>query len=73
MIKKHWENKMPNRRREVPDKVYLILETAIDSIFEEIEDDLFRGPLKHMIEREFRFMMRDKFHDYMRNRGKGDK
>ena len=68
-------NRNMNRRkgREVSDKVYLILETAIDSIFEEVGEDNLRGPSKHIIEREFRFMMRDKFHDYMRNRGKGNK
>ena len=55
--------------RRVPDKVFLILETAIDQIYEEIgEENMFRGPMKHLVEREFRFMFREKFHEYMRNR-----
>ena len=60
--------------RIVPDKVFLILETAIDEIYEEIGgEDMFRGPMTHLVEREFRFMFRDKFHGYMRNRAQMSK
>ena len=59
--------------REVPEKVFMYLEDAMDSIVEEVgEDALFHGPIRHMIERQFRFMFRDRFHDYIRKRGRGD-
>ena len=52
------------RRPELPDKVYLILETAIDDIVKEVGgEDFFRGPTHHFVEREFRFMMMEKRHE----------
>ena len=55
---------MKKRRHNLPDKVYLILETAVDDIIKEIgEEDFFRGPTHHFVDREFRFMMREKMHE----------
>jgi len=49
--------------RRLPEKIYLILENAVDEIVEELEkEEDFRGPISHMIDREFRFMIREKIH-----------
>ena len=55
--------------RKLPDKIYLILENAIDEIVEELEkEENFRGPIHHMVEREFRFMMHEKGREGKRNK-----
>jgi len=49
--------------KRLPDKIYLILENAVDEIVEELEkEEKFSRPIFHMIERELRFMIREKIH-----------
>ena len=69
---------MVNRRRrglQLPDAVYLILETAIDEImvvFEEEQENI-RPPAFHMLGREFQFMLRDREREAVREKMKKDK
>jgi len=66
---------MVNRRRrglQLPDAVYLILETAIDEImvvFEEEQENI-RPPAFHMLGREFQFMLRDREREVIQERMK---
>ena len=46
--------------RRLPDKVYLIIETAVDEIMEEMKYSKLRGNVKALIEREFRIALREK-------------
>ena len=72
---------MVNRRRrglQLPDKVYLVLETAIDGIMDVIEnekEEKIRPNTFHMIGREFQLMLRDKMHEAVvkAREGKRDK
>ena len=51
--------------RKLPDKVYLIMETAIDEILEEMKSEEMRGPIHRIIAREFYRMMMESFPDFM--------
>jgi len=50
-------------KRQLPDKIYLILEETFDKIIEELGENEIHGHKFHMVEREFRFMIRNKRHE----------
>jgi len=45
--------------RRLPDKIYLIIEGAVDEINKEINIKDFRGPVYHLIEKEFKMKLRE--------------
>ena len=45
--------------RELPDRVHIIIETAVDDIMVEMEKIDMRGPVRPLIEREFRLKLRE--------------
>jgi len=45
--------------RQLPDKVYLIIEETVDKISKEIDVKEFRGAVYGLIEREFRMKLRE--------------
>jgi len=67
-----------NRRRrgsQLPDAVYLVLETAIDEImvvFEEEQENI-RPPAFHMLGREFQLMLRDREREFVMEKIKKSK
>ena len=69
---------MVNRRRrglQLPDAVYLVLETAIDEImvvFEEEQENI-RPPAFHMLGREFQLMLRDREREFVMEKIKKSK
>jgi len=69
---------MNERRRrglQLPDAVYLVLETAIDEImvvFEEEQENI-RPPAFHMLGREFQLMLRDREREFVMEKIKKSK
>jgi len=55
-------------RKRITDEMSTILETCIDQIFENADEELLETPAIHMIDREFRMMFRNKLHEHMRNK-----
>jgi len=68
-------NKVRKMRRrqgvDVPDEVYLVLETAVDDVMNVIEaekEGRIRSNIFHTIGKEFQFMLRDKMQEVIRNK-----
>ena len=65
--------KPEHRRGEIPDSIYLLIEKVVDDMFiefDKMEDFEFRRLPKNqrLINRVFNELMREGFHDRMRNK-----